>query len=75
MRDDFDFVVADRFKVLDEVPVPDTWSRIRKTDGVLTMLDLETAVPTEPGTDPGSETKPRDVATIDLEPTRPEIRA
>ena len=27
MRDDFDSVVADRFKVLDDVPVPDTWSR------------------------------------------------
>ena len=70
MRDDFDSVLADRFKVLDQVPVPDTWSRIRKTDGVLTMLDLETAAPTEPGTDPGSVTGTRDIATIDLEPTR-----
>ena len=26
MREDFDSVVADRFKVLDQVPVPDTWS-------------------------------------------------
>ena len=34
------------------------------------MLDLETAAPTEPGTDPGSVTGTRDVATIDLEPTR-----
>jgi hypothetical protein len=29
MRDDFDSVVADRFKVLDHVPVPDTWSRVQ----------------------------------------------
>ena len=29
MRDDFDSVVADRFKVLDDVPVPDTWSRVQ----------------------------------------------
>ena len=29
MRDDFDSVVADRFKVLDQVPVPDTWSRVQ----------------------------------------------
>ena len=28
MPDDFDSVVADRFKVLDDVPVPDTWSRV-----------------------------------------------
>jgi hypothetical protein len=70
MRDDFDSALADRFKVLDQVPVPDTWSRIRKTDRVLTMLDLETAAPTEPGTDPGSVTGTRDIATIDLEPPR-----
>jgi len=44
MRDDFDSVVADRFKVLDQVPVPDTWSRIRNTEEVLTMLDVESAV-------------------------------
>ena len=61
MRDDFDAVVADRFKVLDDVPVPDTWSRVldrvpvRDTrsrvpfsDEALTMIDLETPVPTEP---------------------------
>ena len=61
MRDDFDSVVADRFKVLDDVPVPDTWSRVldrvpvRDTrsrvpfsDEALTMIDLETPVPTEP---------------------------
>ena len=48
MRDDFDSVVADRFKVLDEVPVPDTWSRVRTTEELLTVLDLETTVPTEP---------------------------
>ena len=29
MREDFDSVVADRFKVLDDVPVPDTWSRVQ----------------------------------------------
>ena len=29
MRDDFDSVVADRFKALDDVPVPDTWSRVQ----------------------------------------------
>ena len=29
MRDDFDAVVTDRFKVLDQVPVPDTWSRVQ----------------------------------------------
>ena len=61
MRDDFDSVVADRFKVLDDVPVPDTWSRVldrvpvRDTrsrvpfsDEALTMIDLDTPVPTEP---------------------------
>jgi len=58
MRDDFDSVVADRFKVLDHVPVPDTWSRIQRsgqarpgpkpTGEVLTMLDLETPVPNAP---------------------------
>jgi hypothetical protein len=60
MRDDFDSVVADRFKVLDhvpvpdtrsrvldQVPVPDTWSRIKSNEEVLTMVDLETAVPPE----------------------------
>jgi hypothetical protein len=29
MRDDFDAVVADRFKVFDDVTVPDTWSRVQ----------------------------------------------
>ena len=61
MRDDFDSVVADRFKVLDDVPVPDTWSRVLDrvpvsdsrsrvpfTDEAVTMIDLETPVPTEP---------------------------
>ena len=58
MRDDFDSVVADRFKVLDQVPVPDTWSRIQRSrqagpgpttaKEVLTMIDLETPVPNEP---------------------------
>ena len=54
-------VVADRFKVLDDVPVPDTWSRVLDrvpagdtrsrvpfSDEALTMIDLETPVPTEP---------------------------
>ena len=51
MRDDFDSVVADRFKVLDDVPVPDTWSRVqlrlldpapvRFDDDEATMIDLE----------------------------------
>ena len=61
MRDDFDSVVADRFKVLDDVPVPDTWSRVldrvpvpdtwsrvQFTEEVVTMIDLETPVPNEP---------------------------
>jgi hypothetical protein len=61
MRDEFDSVVADRFKVLDQVsvpdtwsrvldqvPLPDTWTRVQTTEEVLTMVDLETAVPTEP---------------------------
>ena len=61
MRDDFDSVVADRFKVLDDVPVPDTWSRVldrvpvrdtrsrvQFSDEAVTMIDLETPVPTEP---------------------------
>ena len=29
MRDDFDSELADRFEVLDHVPVPDTWSRVQ----------------------------------------------
>ena len=29
MRDDFDDVVADRFRLLDQVSVPDTWSQIQ----------------------------------------------
>jgi hypothetical protein len=60
MRDDFDSLVADRFKVLDDVPVPDTWSRVLDRVPVAdtwsrvpfadheTMIDLETPVPTEP---------------------------
>ena len=61
MRDDFDVVVAERFKVLDDVPVPDTWSRV--LDGVpvadtpldeliaadtATMIELETPGTTTP---------------------------
>ncbi|MGI9028837.1 MAG: hypothetical protein ACR2HP_02475 [Ilumatobacteraceae bacterium] len=61
MRDDFDPVLADRFTVLDQVPVPDTWSRVldqtpvpdtlslvRRTEEVPIMTELETKVPTEP---------------------------
>ena len=48
MREDFDSMVADRFKVLEQVPVPDTWSRIRTTEELLTVLDVEVSVPTEP---------------------------
>jgi hypothetical protein len=61
MRDDFDSVVADRFKVLDDVPVPDTWSRVVDlmpvpdtrssvpfTEEMGTTIDLETPLPTEP---------------------------
>jgi hypothetical protein len=48
MREDFDSVVAARFKVLDQVPVPDTWSRVGTTEELLTVLNLETTVPTEP---------------------------
>jgi hypothetical protein len=57
MRDDFDSVVADRFQVLDEVPVPDTWSRVQfkvldhmpvqLTEEEATMIDLETPSPTD----------------------------
>ena len=58
MRDDFDPVVAGRFKVLAQVPVPDTWSRIQRSrpagigpttaKEVLTMIDLEAPAPNEP---------------------------
>ena len=61
MRDDFDSVVADRFKILDHVPVPDTWSRVldhmhaadtsspvQFTEEVVTMIDVKTTDPTEP---------------------------
>ena len=48
MRDDFDTVVADRFKVLDQVPVPDTWSRVRTAEELLTVFDLDTTVPDAP---------------------------
>jgi hypothetical protein len=57
MRDDFDPVVAHRFKVLDGVRVPDTWSRVQFkvldhvpvefTEQEATMIDLETSYPTE----------------------------
>ena len=57
MPDDFDSVVADRFTVLDDVPVPDTWSRVQFkvldrmpvpfTEEYATMIDLETPSPTD----------------------------
>jgi hypothetical protein len=57
MRDDFDSVVADRFKGLDEVPVPDTWARVQfkvldhmpvqLTEEEATMIDLEAPNPTD----------------------------
>jgi hypothetical protein len=42
MPEDFDSVVAARFKVLDDIPVPDTWERVR-----LTVLEPTSARPTE----------------------------
>src|SRR5262245_39341631 len=54
MREDFDSVVAERFTVLEDVPVPDTWARAQRK--VLdrqtfiaeeTMIDLETPTRTE----------------------------
>jgi hypothetical protein len=61
MRDDFDPGVADRFKVLDDVPVPDTWSRVLDrvpspdpwspvpfATEMVTLIDLEPPVPSEP---------------------------
>ncbi|HZB42768.1 MAG TPA: hypothetical protein VE487_17475 [Ilumatobacter sp.] len=51
MRDDLDAVVVDRFRVLDQVPVPDTWTRVQSkvldhvpiqfTEEETTMIDLE----------------------------------
>ena len=50
MPDDFDPEVANRFKVFDDVPVPDTWSRVQFkvldrmpvefTEEGATMIDL-----------------------------------
>lgn len=57
MPDDFDSVVADRFKVLDVIPVPDTWTQVQFkvldripvsfTEEDATMIDLETSSPTD----------------------------
>lgn len=57
MLDDFDSVVADRFAVIDDLPVPDTWTRVqskvldRPFDHVIeqesTMIDLETPNPAD----------------------------
>ena len=51
MRDDFDSVVADRFEVVDDVPVPHTWSRVLSklhdpaptsiSDADVTVFDLD----------------------------------
>ena len=62
MRDDFDEVVAGRFTLLDQVSVPDTWSKVRSRvlderpvkfadlDGHdMTVADLETPCPTGKG--------------------------
>ena len=57
MRDDFDSVVADRFMVLDDVPVPDTWSRVQ-----FKLLDPTPVAVHRGGSDPdrsrGSEPRP-----------------
>jgi hypothetical protein len=52
MHDDFDSSVADRFAVLEELPVPDFWARVelkaldhtpdQSTQEAATMIDLET---------------------------------
>jgi hypothetical protein len=57
MRDDFDSVVADRFTALDDVPVPDTWSRVQfklldptpvpVTGEDATMIDLAAPIATD----------------------------
>ena len=56
MRDDFDSMVADRFTALDDVAVPDTWSRVQHklldptpthfADHDITTIDVETPNPT-----------------------------
>jgi hypothetical protein len=50
-------VLADRFKALDDVPIPDTWTRVQSkvlndmsvhlTEGEATMIDLETPSQTD----------------------------
>src|SRR6188472_325245 len=57
MRDDFDSLVADRFTVLDDVPVPDTWSRVQFklldptpvefTEAEPILIDLEAPSPSK----------------------------
>ena len=59
MRDDLDSVVADRFTVLDDVPVPDTWSRVQFklldptpvqwTEAESTLIDLVAPSPSNEG--------------------------
>src|SRR5829696_5590517 len=55
MPDDFETLIADRFAVLVDMPVPDTWSRVQSklldptagslTDEEPTMVDLEAPSP------------------------------
>lgn len=67
MRDDFDSAVADRFKVLDQVPVPDTWSRVQ-----FKVLDH---VPVADTWSPVPFTEDEAVTMIDLEtPSTTETR-
>ena len=63
MRDDFDSVVADRFKVLDQVPVPDTWSRVQ-----FKVLDH---VPVADTLSPVQFTEEEAVTMIDVKTTDP----
>lgn len=65
MRDDLDQAVADRFRLLDEVPVPDTWSKVQlrvrddrpASSADLFELDLSVASPVAVG--PTSGGRPR----------------
>jgi hypothetical protein len=63
MRDDFDSVVAHRFKVLDQVPVLDTWSRVQ-----FKVLDQ---VPVADTWSPVQFTEEEAVTMIDVKTTDP----
>jgi hypothetical protein len=63
MRDDFDSVVADRFKVLDQLPVPDIWSRVQ-----FKVLDH---VPDADTWSPVQFTEEEAVALVDVKTTDP----